>query len=169
MGRDKARLPWRSATLIDSVAAIVAEVTGSAATVGGDPVPGLRYVRDLFPGFGPVSGIAAALRDSASPWTLVVACDMPGLTVGFLTDLVHAAQRSGAVPVTPDGRMHPLCAVWSAGALPAFEEALADGEHTLRNVVSRLDVTFPGIADTGVLRNVNTPEEYAEAVAGARE
>jgi molybdopterin-guanine dinucleotide biosynthesis protein A len=169
MGRDKARLPWGSGTLIESVTAVLAGIAGSVATVGGEPVRGIRYVADLVPGFGPVSGIAAALRDAATPWSIVAACDLPNLTVGFFQDLLQNTRRHGCVPVSADGRMHPLSALWSAEALPVFEEALAAGEHTLRNVVGRLDVAFVPVADATVLRNVNTPEEYAEALAVVRE
>lgn len=169
MGRDKARLPWGTATLIETVAATLAELTSAVTTVGGEPVEGLRHIPDAVSGFGPVSGIAAALRDAQTPWAIVVACDMPGLTAAFLKHLTENTGKHGCVPVTPDGRMHPLCAIWSADALPAFEDALARGEHTLRNVVAQLDVALTGVDDVAVLRNVNTPEEYAEALAGAGE
>lgn len=166
MGRDKARLPWGGRTLIEFIAAEVAAVTGSAAIVGGEPVAGRKYVEDPVVGYGPVAGIAAALRDSRQPWTLVVACDMPVIEAGLLHRLLNAAEGSGAIPVTPDGRMHPLCAVWStAEALPAFERALASGEHTLRNVVRGLQFVFLPVDDAGLLRNLNTPEEYADALA----
>ncbi len=170
MGRDKARLPWRDRTLIDFVASEVETATGSVASVGGDPVPGLRFVPDAEQGFGPVSGILAALRDCCHPWSLVVACDMPGVSSEFLTRLLEAADGDGVVPVTPDGRQHLLCAVWSAGARDAFEAALAGEEHTVRRVVERLQVVFLPVRDEAVLRNVNTPGEYADALAaGARE
>jgi len=167
MGRDKSRLPWGQSTLIEMVAAEVAAVTGSVATVGGEPIPGIRYVADPLSGYGPVAGIAAALRDSSEPWTLAVACDMPGITGAFLQRLLREAQGSeGAIPVTSDGRTHPLCAVWStAAARETFDRALEAGEHTLRHVVRGLRCVFPAVDDPGLLRNVNTPEEYAEALA----
>lgn len=166
MGRDKSRLPWGGTTLIETIAAEIAVLgTAPVATVGGVPVAGLRYVEDPLSGYGPVAGIAAALRDARQPWILAVACDMPGIRADFLRTLLQAAEGSGAIPVTPDGRMHPLCAVWSATALRSFERALEAGEHRLRRVVSDLQCVFVPVDEPGLLRNVNTPEEYAAALA----
>src|SRR4051812_30622740 len=111
MGQDKARLPWRGTTLVESVTSVLMEVTNPVAIVGGDPVPGWLYIPDRWPGFGPVGGITSALISSTNDYSLVVACDMPNLEAGFLRRLVEsAAGHAVAVPKTADGRIHPLCA-----------------------------------------------------------
>ncbi len=91
MGRDKALLRYGSATLIQHVAERVATAVGSATLVGSPA----RYARlgypvvpDNFLDGGPLAGIQAALAASAADWNLVVACDMPGVTVEFLEGLL---------------------------------------------------------------------------------
>lgn len=165
MGRDKADLPWRNSTLLRHIAGQVRNATGSVTLVGGKAIQEFRHVPDLWPGFGPVGAIATALRDSGTSTILAVACDMPQVHFSFLTSLLEIAGEQCAVPVTPDGRMHPLCAVYSQTDLPVFERAIEAGEHKLQNVVGRLNYTVVPVTDMGLVSNVNTPAEYAEALA----
>jgi len=164
MGQNKASLPWRGGTLMEAVISALSRVTTHVSVVGGEPISGIRQIPDLWPAFGPVGGIATSLVDSPAPYSLVAACDMPALTFEFLGKLIaQASPHDAAIPVTEDGRQHPLCAVWSRSALPVFENAIAEGEHMLRRVIERLD-WFPVEGDIAALANLNTPVEYAEAV-----
>jgi len=164
MGRNKANLPWQGGTLIEAVISTLSRVSTQVSVVGGEPLSGVRHIPDRWPEYGPVGGIATSLIDSSSPYSLVAACDMPALTFEFLRQLIaRASGHDAAIPVTVDGRQHPLCAVWSCSALPVFENAIAEGEHTLRRVIERLD-WIPVEGDTAALANLNTPVEYAEAV-----
>jgi molybdenum cofactor guanylyltransferase len=146
MGRNKALLPFRGGVLIESVAGIVRQAAGEAILVG-DPnlyaALGFTVVPDLYPGEGPLGGILTALRHSGASWNLMVACDMPDLTVDFLNDLFARAEGSGAdalLPAGPSGRLEPLCAVYHSRSRPAL-----------------LDV-----AEAARFHNVNTPEDWAD-------
>src|SRR6186713_2923198 len=103
MGTDKARLPWRGMTLGAWVAGEVTAVTGNV-TITGASWRGYRSIADLVPGFGPVSGIAAALADTRFDWNLIVACDMPHAGREWLRRLLDSAAGDALIPGTPDGR-----------------------------------------------------------------
>lgn len=169
MGQDKARLPWRDSTLIEHIAGQVAAAAGAATIVGGQPVAGIRHIPDLWPGFGPVGGIATALRDAVSEWNVVVACDMPLITPAFLETLLSSAEGDAMIPVSRDGRVHPLCAIWRTPVLSAFESAITAGVHRLRDVLPGIHSTYLPVGDDRVLQNVNTPEEWAQVNALAGE
>jgi molybdopterin-guanine dinucleotide biosynthesis protein A len=167
MGRDKAMLPFRGATLAEHAAAAVAGVAG-AATFVGDPGryggQGYPAIPDAFPGEGPLGGIVTALRHTTADWNLIVACDMPGLTVGFLAGVVAAAEASGALvllPVSPDGHPEPLCAVWSRQCLPALEQAMAAGVRGVTAALRDLPVCRWIVPQIAHFENVNTPEDWA--------
>ncbi len=68
-----------------------------------------------------------------------------------------------------DGRPHPLAAVYRAAvAGPAAHELLERGERRARMLAERCDAVLVDageLAATGSLRNVNTAEEYASALA----
>src|SRR5439155_2404727 len=117
MGQDKARLPLHGKTLVEHVAAAVAEAAGSVTLVGAPEryqSLGFPIVPDDRPGAGPLAGIHAALGASRADWNLIVACDMPVLSAPFLKSLLAAAESSGAdclIPSGPSGLPGPLCAV----------------------------------------------------------
>jgi molybdopterin-guanine dinucleotide biosynthesis protein A len=71
-----------------------------------------RVVPDRIRDSGPLAGMEALLRASQSPWVLIVAVDLPRLTVRFLQELLH--QRTPTTGVLPvfGGRLEPLCAVY---------------------------------------------------------
>jgi molybdopterin-guanine dinucleotide biosynthesis protein A len=166
MGQDKALLPVGSTVLAAQIAANVAEAAGSVSLVG-DPE---RYRRlqfpvipDLYPGFGPVGGVLTALTASSAEWNLVVACDMPGAAAGFLASLLAEAAESDTdctVPVTPDGRRHPLCAVYRRSAREPLRRAVEADIHRLLTAIQALNVHLYPVSEAGSLVNVNTPTEW---------
>src|SRR5689334_13277077 len=99
MATDKALLPFRGATLVQHVASAVLAATGSVTLVG-EPQRylhlGYPVVPDRVPGAGPLGGIASALAATTAEWNLVLACDMPEVSVHFLEQLLAAAEASSA-------------------------------------------------------------------------
>jgi molybdopterin-guanine dinucleotide biosynthesis protein A len=137
--------------------------------------PGLRIVSDVISDAGPLGGIHAALVHAQSPVTLVVACDMPFLSIEFLRHL--AARVEGvdvAVPRTTDG-YHPLCAAYAQTARPFVERQLARGILKVSALFSMdLRVAELGPAELAgfdpegrMLSNVNTPHDYRQACSRA--
>jgi molybdopterin-guanine dinucleotide biosynthesis protein A len=76
-------------------------------------------IADLRPGFGAWSGLHAAVAYSRSEWALVLACDYPFVTSDLLTLLAGFASKEcdAVVPVQPDGRLQPLCALYRAAVI----------------------------------------------------
>jgi molybdopterin-guanine dinucleotide biosynthesis protein A len=167
MGRDKALLPYRGTTLLDHVARAVQEAAGSVALIG-DPV---RYSRlgylvypDKHPGCGPLGGIHTALSISATDWNLVVACDMPGISVDVLRALLDSAPESGGscvIATGPGGEPEPLCAVYHRRCLPAVALAIREKRFRMRDLVAEFEVDAK-LVDAAALANVNTPTEWDE-------
>jgi molybdopterin-guanine dinucleotide biosynthesis protein A len=179
MGSDKAflRTGLRAGDmcLAAHVAAVIASVCDAVSLVG-DPGRygeiGFRVIADDYPGLGPVGAIATALHSSDSKWNVAVACDMPAVSREILERILAAAtspqndELHAVVPVTPDGRVHPLCAAYSLSALAGLREALERDDRKLTHVLSELRTLYLPCEDTGWARNVNTPEEWASYVDG---
>jgi molybdopterin-guanine dinucleotide biosynthesis protein A len=167
MGRDKALLPYGGATLVEHVAKTVLEAAGSVALVG-DPDKlaqlGLPVFPDELPGCGPSSGIYTALRVTATDWNLVVACDMPSVSVDILRVLLlraETADRNCVAAVGPYGQPEPLCAVYHRRCLPALARAIRDKRLRMRDLIKELGAIWMRV-DASALANVNTPAEWAE-------
>ncbi len=167
MGRDKALLPFRGSTLAAHVASLVQAAAGNVALVG-DPAKyralGIPVLADSRPGTGPLGGIETALGATSADWNLVVACDMPALTISFLRALLDAAGVNGEdalVPVGPSGRPEPLCGVYHRRCRPALDAALESGVRRITEALQRLRVTLYDVASSAFFENLNTPEDWA--------
>lgn len=166
MGRDKALLPAGEKTLVEQIAGYVREAAGSATLIG----PPDRYqslgfpvIADAVEGAGPLGGIYTALLETQAEWNLIVACDMPNLTPEFLRILLREAKEAGKdclVPSTTAG-LEPLCAVYRRTVLAAAGRAIHQNLLKMRDFVLTLDTCVWPVADSGALRNINTPQEWA--------
>lgn len=131
----KSELIVRESTLLQLTLDAVADAR-QIVVVGPQPSeqlsPGVRIVREHPPFGGPAAGIAAGLAEmsaaqnsdqaadrQASPFTLVLACDMPGIGAAVAPLLSAAARASagdGAMAVDGE-REQPLAAVYSTARL----------------------------------------------------
>ena len=165
MGRDKARLPFRGGDLVSAVAAAVASAAGNVTLVGH---PELPSIPDRYPDGGPLGGILTALNHTAADWNLIVACDMPEASAGFLRELVARAMRSPAdvlLPYGPHGLPEPLCAVYRRRAGAVMSHHFARGVRRVTEALAGLEVEPLVVAQVSHFQNVNTPEDCARYAA----
>jgi molybdopterin-guanine dinucleotide biosynthesis protein A len=165
MGRDKAHLPFRGASLVEAVAREVEKAAGSAVLVGArQPVPGFDSIPDLYPGEGPLGGILSALFHSSADWNLVVACDMPEIAADFLRRLLdEAAHREAPVliPRGPSGMAEPLCAVYHRSSRPAIEESFGKGIRKITEALEGIETHCLSVPETDYFQNINTPDDWS--------
>ncbi len=167
MGRDKGLLPFQGERLAQFVARQVAEAAGTAVLVGNpERYQGLGYVAiaDRYPGDGPLGGILTSLQHSAADWNLVVACDMPAVSAGFLKRILAAAEASegeALLPVGPSGRPEPLCAVYHRKALAELQQLFDGGERKVTVALAAVRTVRLAIGERAPFENVNTPEDWA--------
>ena len=165
MGQDKALLPWGGQPLILALASLLARVAPPVHIVG----PSHRYshlglpvIEDRRPGCGPLGGIEAALHATEAERNLIVACDMPRLSESLLQRLLETPGRC-VLACTPDGRQHPLCAVWDRRLRRKVTAALDQGVRRVRDVLDTEEVVKVAVDS---LINANTPEEWEAASRG---
>jgi len=172
MGTDKALLRVGSTPMIARLIAECRRLTDEiriSAAAGGDYASfGVPVVPDVHAEQGPLSGLHAGLLSTVRPFVLLLACDLPGARADWLRRVIAFAPHHDAViPRTADGRVHPLCAVYSRRCLPAVEHNLASGRNKMTALfdggelrVLWLDGASGGFADRD-LHNINTPEDLA--------
>jgi molybdenum cofactor guanylyltransferase len=123
---------------------------------------------DSVVGEGPIVGIRSALAAYPRAAWLVLACDLPFLSDAALSQLLRE-RDAGAVATayrsTHDGLPEPLCAIWEPAAGPALAAYYDAGGHCPRKFLIRQAVSLLEPEDKRALDNVNTPEEYAQALA----
>lgn len=112
-------------------------------------LPTLPVVDDDPPGCGPLGGLHALLRYARRGPVVALACDLPYLTPDALRALRDAPDDApvAAPRASADAPWEPLLARYDAArALPAVEQALADGRHGLQALLRALgvrEVTLP--------------------------
>lgn len=111
--------------------------------------PGERVVTDETPGLGPLAGLATALHAAEGSPVLVVAWDMPFVTVELLCELRRRGE-AGARAVVPvhgrEGWAEPLCAWYAPSVLPTCRRLLEAGA---RRAGALLDALLPGAETLG--------------------
>lgn len=113
---------------------------------------------------GPLGGIESALSYTSADWNLILACDMPAVSVEFLSGLLDAAERLNAevlAPVGPTGLLEPLSAVYHRRCLDAISRALDAGVRKITAALQDLEVARWNVEDAACFENLNTPEEWA--------
>lgn len=173
MKRDKAALLYRGKSQLDRAFELarrhVNQVFVSVrAGQAGDPARAHRpLIIDSVEGEGPIVGIRSAFAVRTDVAWLVLACDLPFLGDAALAHLL--AERDASAFATAyrsahDGLPEPLCAVWEPKAGPALAAYADGGGHCPRKFMMRHTVRLLDPLDSRALDNVNTPEEYAQAL-----
>jgi molybdopterin-guanine dinucleotide biosynthesis protein A len=173
MRRDKAMLEYQGQSQLDRayelagrhVARVFVSVRAAQAKDPGRA--GKPLVIDAFEGDGPIIGIRSALARYPGDAWLVLACDLPFLSDAAVAHLLAArdpARLATAFCSAHDGLPEPLCAIWEPAAGAALAEYHAGGRRCPRKFLSTHDVKLIAPFDAHTLDNVNTPEEYADAV-----
>jgi molybdopterin-guanine dinucleotide biosynthesis protein A len=176
MHRDKATLKYQGKTQLDRafelarrhVTKVFVSVRASQTL---DPMRAQRpMIVDSVAGDGPIVGIRSALAAHPKVAWLVLACDLPFLADATLEYLLRERDSSSgkgfatAYRSAHDGLPEPLCAIWEPAAAEALADYQAGGGHCPRKFLVRHDARLLEPRDARALDNVNTPEEYTQAL-----
>ncbi|HKE93560.1 MAG TPA: NTP transferase domain-containing protein [Povalibacter sp.] len=174
MQRDKATLLYHGKPQLQWAYELVTEVCAATfVSVRPDqrdePVrAALPQIVDQQPGIGPLAGIAAALTHHPKAAWLIVACDLPFLTAATLQHLVaHRDPRRVATAYRSahDSLPEPLCAIWEPAARELVQSYIDAGKQCPRKFLINADTLLLDLPDVLALENVNTVQEFDDAVA----
>jgi len=175
LGGPKALVPIApdGTTVIEAVIQALGTVASEIVLAGADAQVyaglDLPVVPDILPGRGPLAGIHAALAATGTQHLLVVACDMPFLSVPLLRSMAsYPRDYDLLVPII--GQPQPLHAIYARSCLPLIETRLQAGlyqvtgwfgEANVRTIAQSIVEQYdPSLRSSF---NVNTPEDLALA------
>jgi molybdopterin-guanine dinucleotide biosynthesis protein A len=161
MGRDKAQLQLGDQTFTEIISDTLLQITDSIRVV--------RAAQDIYPDWGALGGLHAALARCKREWAIVVACDLPFVTAQLLHYLASLREQHDAVvPVQADERPQPLCALYRIDScLPRATELIETGHRRpvdLLELVNTRWVPFTELRNLDQAEkffvNINTPDDY---------
>jgi len=180
MGVPKATLPFGPETMLQRVVRLLSGVVEPIVVVAArdQRLPELPAnvicTMDEREQRGPLEGLRAGLKalPNSVDAAYVTSCDVPLLEPGFVARLVELLGDYDIAVMEVDGFPHPLSAVYRRDTLPSVESLLErdqlrpvflfDSVRTRRVQAEEMATADPELR---TLRNLNTPEDYAKALA----
>jgi len=179
MGRSKPLLDFGGESLLRRVVRIVSQAADPVvvSAAADQDLPGLDpavlVVRDSVPDRGPLQGLAEGLAAVGSRChaAFVCTCDAPFTTPAYIRRLGELLGRHDAVMPLSGDRRHPLSAVYRVGVAAQAGRLLERDGRRMTELLDMIDVRFvtpDAWGDLGLdldpLRNLNTPEDYRQAL-----
>ncbi len=169
-GVDKAWLPWRGSTLIETMVeclhAQIGEVRVDELLVVANQsreryaAIGLRCVADRRADYpGPMAGLEAGLHATDAHWVLSVPVDAPHLPADLLPRLLARAEAGGCARARDADGAQPLIALYRREQLlPSLVQALNVGERAMHRWQAGMNIAE---VDWSPHRfgNLNTPDD----------
>lgn len=177
MGTDKSRLVLAGQTFVERIAGELSTATSSVTIVGGSSEletlnSKLQTIPDIYPNWGALGGVHAALAACSAEWALLVACDFPFVTAELFHHLLGLrADFEAVAPIQNDGIPQPLCALYrTAPCLARAAELIKTGERKPVALLQSVRTRWLAFAEIAGLKgadrffeNINTPENYVRA------
>ena len=176
MGTDKSQLLIDRQTFTERISETLLKLTDSVTLVGRQlDTSVLPSVPDVYPQWGALGGLHAALTACKRDWAIVIACDLPFVTGDLFSTLASfRLDHEAVVPIQPDGRPQPLAALYRVD--PCLQRATELVEAGRRRPLDLLEavktrwVSFDEIRNLEQSErffvNINTPSDYYEATRG---
>lgn len=153
MGSDKALLPYKDSNFLHHALETLSAACGRPAKVVVSPHKSAIYeqmlspdavITDEFPDHGALGGIQAALAACDTDFALILAVDLPKVTVRAAKTIIALADEDddvdAIVPEQDDGRLQPLCGVYKVSScLPRIEGLFAkQTDCSVRDLLARV-------------------------------
>lgn len=173
MGRDKALMLLEGKTLISRVLEVLARVCDELIVSTNDPHPyaslPARVIPDVVGGRGALGGIHAGLKAMRNDQALVVACDMPFLSLSLLRFMIVVASDYDVVVPRVDGEFEPLHAVYRVTCVSPIERLIADRPRRIVALYDHVRVREVNAEQVRLYSagrsffNINTPQDWSLA------
>lgn len=182
MGRPKAWLPFAGELMLSRVARLLREAVAPIVVVAapGQNLPALaqdvKVVRDEIEARGPLQGLAAGLAalTGLADAAFVCGCDVPFLQPAFVGRMIELLGDHQICVPCVGGFHQTMAAVYRVELLDVVRNLLAEDRLAVKALFEAVPtrvVPAEELRDVdpalGTLRNLNTPEDYAQALRDA--
>jgi molybdopterin-guanine dinucleotide biosynthesis protein A len=164
LGRDKRKIAVSGKTLLKRTIGIMENLLGRHPFVVGDNlddfhIPPEFIINDAKKDSGPMGGLVAALERSATEWALILAVDLPSITVEDLQLLLSSVDDTCEIITLSAGEFpEPLIALYRKKTETFWREKLENNLLSISDGFKLLKYkkVFPA-GGSESLRNINSP------------
>jgi molybdopterin-guanine dinucleotide biosynthesis protein A len=174
MGQEKGLVEFRGKPLIQYGLELLSSFTDQIIIGSANPDYlqfGRKLVPDRVTGKGPAAGLAALLKSTATPWSIVLACDLPFLEKELIEELLLSAHNAQALVPIHGGIIEPLAALYRRDLAPTFEEAVAKGNLALHKILLSCSTNYLDVDPLiekypNLFVNLNSMDQMNNFIAG---
>lgn len=164
MGKDKAALAFHGITMLEHQVQKLRELGIDDIMISGSviPVTDTRYVPDIYPHLGPLSGIHACLKAAEGESVLFLGVDVPLVPTEALRSLL-SGHTQGITVLRHDDKTEPLIGIYDRALAEECESILRSEKTAVKRLLDRAAVSFVLRHDEEILyTNCNTEQDYAK-------
>ena len=182
MGTNKALLTINGKTVIERIVNQLDQIVDEIIVVTNQfhdyEFLQLPMVEDKWKGMGPLAGIQAGLNAATTERNLVVACDMPFISIDLGKYLLSLLDQYQAAVPEISGQLHPLFAAYRKDTLEAISKSLNENQLRIRQLLHTIHVKIIknelldslGISTEEIyFFNMNHRDEYHKALTIIKE
>ncbi len=180
LGRDKANFKVGASTLLERTTSLLKELFEEVWVIGRKPDHdlirrGIKWHLDLIQDIGPVAGIYTALKVIDKEACLVIACDMPKLTLSVLKKLLQDRDKGQRADIIVSrqgvsGKVEPLVAIYRKDVLPLIESLVAKRKFKVSELFLHSHTRYVDFDphEAQVFMNINTAQDLDKFQATSR-
>ncbi len=167
MGYDKGLAIVHGKKIIECVYEVLKQVTDNVIIISNthsyDDL-GLLVFEDIYKDKGPLSGIYTGLFNSTTQDNLIVACDMPFVSIEILNFILNNSSGKQIVIPIVNGNMEPLCGFYKKEITRNLKELIEKEILPVHEVVryfNILELSIEGkkMIQSSVFTNINSPDD----------
>ena len=164
MGKDKAALAFHGITMLEHQVQKLRGLGIDDIMISGSsiPVSDTRYIPDLYPHLGPLSGIHACLKAAKGESVLFLGVDVPLVPTEALRSLL-SEHTKGITVLRHGDKTEPLIGIYDRALAEDCEIILRSEKTAVKELLDCAAVSFVLRHDNEILyTNCNTAQDYAK-------
>ncbi len=168
MGNDKTQLTYHGKAQRDHIVELLENnlLSTFVSVAHNQELSSHEFIQDKFIDLGVFGAICSAFQQDPNKAWLVLATDLPFINNDIVQLLLrHRNPKKMATAIKGKSKefVEPLITIYEPKAYPVLLSYLAQGYSCPRKVLINSDVEIIEV-DDDLIRNINTPEEYNEAL-----
>jgi molybdopterin-guanine dinucleotide biosynthesis protein A len=126
----------------------------------------LPVYSDVIPEKGPMGGLLTAMENTGAEMILLIACDMPFITVNAIERLLKDADKEHIIASMSNRKINPLFSVYPVILKEEIRKRITEGDLKMTDFILKNQhvlLPFENEKSSKMFENINTEEERKEA------